>query len=421
MVMPHSALQTGQYSKWRTGAWRSTSGGKGFARILAVRFNYKRAWDLERLEPNTFFPMPASVVFAQRAGMNAKAEPLPQEVERWFDKAGAPSVRREAAAITDTSVRGESPYVGHARQGASIVPRRLFFVREVQSTAVIRAAPTVTVVPRLSSQDNPPYNKIDLTPLTRQAIEEAHLFDVHLGETIVPYATLPPLKALLPLKQSDVELPADGKGVGGIRVDALRERMQRRWRTINRLWEENKRQANSLSLLGRIDYHRELSAQLDWQQNHKGRPVRIVYTSAGEPTAALLDNEHDIVDYKLFWVVCKDTREAHYLLAIINSGTLAEDVNPYTAPNWAGKTRDLQKHLWKLPIPEFDSANSLHAAIADAGIAAAKGARSLLDRLRADRGDDLTSAYARKQIREWLAASDEGRAVEEVVRRLLRG
>ena len=85
------------------------------------------------------------------------------------------------------------------------------------------------------------------------------------------------------------------------------------------------------------------------------------------------------------------------------------------------KTRDLQKHLWKLPIPEFDPADSLHAAIADAGAAAAHGAGRLLNRLRADRGDDLTSTYARREIRKWLAASQEGRAVEDAVGLLLRG
>ena len=52
MVMPHSALQAGQYSKWRTGKWQARAGGES----LEADFSYKRAWDLERLEPNTFFP-----------------------------------------------------------------------------------------------------------------------------------------------------------------------------------------------------------------------------------------------------------------------------------------------------------------------------------------------------------------------------
>lgn len=85
MVMPHSALQAGQYSRWRTGTWQGKASGKGRnrtqGRVLSMDFSYKRAWDLERLEPNTFFPVPASVVFAQRSGEDGKARPLPSEVE----------------------------------------------------------------------------------------------------------------------------------------------------------------------------------------------------------------------------------------------------------------------------------------------------------------------------------------------------
>ena len=58
--MPHSALQAGQYSKWRTGRWPA---GKGPG--VRVDFTLAKAWDLERLEPNTFFPVPSSVVFAK--------------------------------------------------------------------------------------------------------------------------------------------------------------------------------------------------------------------------------------------------------------------------------------------------------------------------------------------------------------------
>ena len=33
----------------------------------------------------------------------------------------------------------------------------------------------------------------------RSTVETAHVFDVHLGETIAPYVTLPPLRAVLPI------------------------------------------------------------------------------------------------------------------------------------------------------------------------------------------------------------------------------
>ena len=80
--------------------------------------------------------------------------------------------------------------------------------------------------------------------------------------------------------------------------------------------------------------------------------------------------------------------------------------------------RDLQKHLWKLPIPEFDPDDSLHRDIAAAGEAAAVGvARELAD-LREQRSR-VTVTIARRELRRWLLASAEGQAVEAAVARLL--
>ena len=423
MVMPHSALQAGQYTKWRTGNWHSKPRGRGRNRAsdftLAVDFSFKSAWDLEGLEPNTFFPVPASVAFARRMGGadEALSMPLAGEVERWLGKPGQATNRTTRRAIVDTSIGGRSPYAGHSRQGASIVPRCLFFVSETENPAIVRAGGTVTVNPRRGSQDKRPWRSLDLSAITQQTVETQHFHDVYLGETVVPYATLDPLKALLPLKRADRELPVDADGMGGVRLGALEPRMRDRWRTVSSLWEEHKAAANKLNLLGRLDYHRELSAQLEWQQNSGDRPVRVVYGGWGTPTAALLHDDCAIVDYKLFWVACKDSREADYLLAVINSDALYEAAAPLMTKGQFG-ARDLQKHLWKLPIPEFDPDNAVHQAAADAGREAAAGAWEQLDRLRADR-DRVTVTIARRELRKWLRSSAQGQVVEDTVSKLL--
>ncbi len=422
MVLPHSALQSGQYAKWRTGAWESSARGRGRNRIagrtLSVNFGRKTAWDLEKLDPNTFFPVASCVVFADRVSENAEGTALAGSVEQWLGQAGSDDVRRVSSAITDTSVSGDSPYAGYTRQGATIVPRCLFFVEETENTAIVQAGQTVTVNPRRGAQDKAPWRDLDLTTITEQTIESSHLYDVHLGETVVPYATLKPLKALLPIKHGEYEIPTDSNGPGGVRLAGLERMMRGRWQTISRLWDESKARANRLNLLGRVDYHRELSEQLVWQKDSEGRPVKIVYTQNGVPTAALIADSA-IVDTKLYWVTCNDTQEANYLLAIINSDALAIAVNPLTTPNWAGKTRDLHKHLWKLPIPEFDAANSLHREIAESGAAAASGASARLADLRAQRGNRLTVTIARRELRAWLRESAEGAAVEGAVQELL--
>ena len=423
MVMPHSALQTGQYAKWRTGRWHPQGKGRGAPNfIMSVDFSHKAAWDLERLEPNDFFPIASCVVFARSTGKSGLATPLSGEVESWTGAPGEDAYRGTRTAITDTSVVGDSPYAGYSRQGASVVPRCLFFINETENTAIVQAGQTITVNPRRGSQDKKPWNSLDLTAITGQTIEARHVFDVHMGETVVPYATLDPLKAVLPFRKSDAEIPADAKGVGGIRLGSLERRMRERWRTVSNLWETNKAPVNKLDLLGRLDYHRELSSQLEWKLDNSARPVRVVYNRGGQPTAALLGDNSTIVDKTLYWITCKDTQEANYLLAIINSQVLYKAVTPLMSKGQFG-ARDLEKHLWKLPIPEYDGGNGnpLHAKIAEAGATAAAGASQQLERLRQERGSKLTVTIARRELRKWLRTSEEGAAVEAAVGELLGG
>ena len=241
---------------------------------------------------------------------------------------------------------------------------------------------------------------------------------------MVPYATLEPLKALLPLKRGDAELTVSDRTKGAIgRIDpkALGTRMRERWRTINEMWETNKARANRLDLLEQLDYMRKLTAQLEWQGDPGNRPVRIVYNQSGVPTAALVRDSDILVDYTLFWIPCRDQKEAHYLLAIINSDTLYEAVQPLMAKGQFG-ARHLQKQLWKLPIPAFDGSDALHREISEAGAAARKEAPKVVERLRrrlAKEDKEMTGAAARKEVRGWLKGSDEGQRVEGLVGRLL--
>ena len=338
MVMPHSTLQTGQHSKWRTGAWRSRLG----TRTLSVDFGYKKAWDLEQLQPNNFFPMPASVVFAENLGVMGQARGLKGEIESWIGRTGTNQVRRLSAQITDTSIGGSSPYAIYSRQGATLVPRCLLFVEESKNTAIIQARQTITTNPRRGSQDKRPWKTLDLSEIAEQTIETEHIFDVYLGETIVPYAILDPLKVALPFKRTSPKLTKDDEEIGGVRLGSLSRRMRGRWQKVSRIWDHNKGEKNKLSLWARLDYHGGLSTQLDWQQNSGTRPVRVVYTQAGQPTAAIVADASAIIDSRLYWMTCMNLEEAYYLLAVINSDTQYETVKHLMSRGQFG-ARDLHK------------------------------------------------------------------------------
>ena len=421
MVMPHSALQSGQYAKWRTGAWQSKPAGRGRRRTpertLTVNFRYKTAWDLEKLEPNTFFPIASCVVFAEHNSGSGDATPLTGNVERWLGPTGTVDVQRVNANIAESRSDSVSPYDAYARRGADVFPRCLFLVTETENATIIRAGQTLTVNPRRGAQDKAPWKNLDLAAITAQTIETPHVYDVYLGETVVPYATLEPLKAVLPVKRGDAELPTDDKGPGGIRLGGLERRMRERWQIISRLWEENKGAGSKLDLLGNLDYLHKLSSQLAWQQDNSNRPVRIVYSEAGQPTAAMISDDSAIVDTTCYLVDCRDIQEANYLLAIINSAALYEAVTPLMAKGQFG-ARHLHKHLWKLAIPEFDAGEPLHREVAWLGGIASEQAAARLAELRAQRGDRLTVTIARRELRGWLRESNVGQCIEIVVKEL---
>ena len=258
---------------------------------------------------------------------------------------------------------------------------------------------------------------MDLTAISELTIEAQHVLDVHLGETLVPYATLAPLQAVLPFKRSDFSLPADTEGEGGINLGALGQRMCDRWKTVIRLWEENKRPVNKRDLMRQLDYYSTISAQLKWQRNPSDRPVRVVYSGYGMPTAALLHDYYSIVDYELFGIACRDTMEVHYLMAIINSDVFYELETPLMSKGQFGAL-DLQKHLWHLPIPEFDAGNPLHVEVSVAGQVTAEGATEHLALLRR-KHDRVTVTIALREIGKWLREKAGGKAVEEAVGALL--
>ncbi len=414
MVMPHSALQAGQHTKWRTGEWKS----RGGARTLSVNFQVRKAWDLERLDPNTFFPNASCVVFAKRAGEDGKARALTGTVSQWVGATGSASVRRVDMEITDTSQGISSPYANQTRQGSTMVPRVLFFVNETPNPANVSVPNTITTSPRRGVYDKEPWKSLDLPALNGNTLENEHSFDTHLGETLVPYSTLDPLKVILPVKRGSATIEYDSSNVGGLAANSMERRMRNRWNEINQVWEDHKRSGNELNLIGQIDYYGKLTSQLAWQGDKGNRPVRVVYNQSGAPTAAILRDDETIVDYTLYWVGCRDISEAHYLAAIINSDQLYAAVQPLMPKGQYG-SRHLQKHLWRLPIPEFDASDADHVAVSEAGRDAAAGVERELGNLRQRYPQRLTVTIARREIRKWLRESAEGKRVEGVVGVLL--
>ena len=138
-------------------------------------------------------------------------------------------------------------------------------------------------------------------------------------------------------------------------------------------------------------------------QPAKEPPVRVVWGNAGRPTAAVVRDPKIILDTTLYYIEVESIAEAWYLAGIINSNACYVAVEPFMAKGQWGP-RQLNKQLWRLPIPEFDADNPLHAELAAAGATCARSVR----RLR-----------SRREVRAWMADAPQQQRVESLVSQLL--
>ena len=428
MVMPHSVLHTGQHLKWRSGNYKR-KGGRN-APSIGLNLRVHEPWDLDNVIPD-FFPMPASVVFAEYDGMGQGAALAPATVQVWRGdwQESYAGISRKSEALHHDDGKFKSPYAELSSNGATIYDRRLFFVETVPHTAMLPATNTTNVQPRLSSHDKMNYeghlNQME------GVVNNDHLFDVYLGECVAPYVTLGPLKAVLPVHRPTMTIPLshaacenDKHNSCHLDVAALHPSMQRRWNNADVMYRgAHKNQANK-DLYKNLNHLNKLTSQLDYLREviNGTAKVRVVYTGIGTPTATIITDDHAILDNALYQTVCGSDDEARFLMAVLNSSELATRAKPFCPTNWAKKIRDFHKHGWKLPIPRYDASDPLHVRISELGKAAEQECAAIIANsdIMSKPAGDAQSRAARHVLRhEWQPNSATAQAIEAAVAELL--
>ncbi|MDT0394228.1 N-6 DNA methylase [Streptomyces edwardsiae] len=396
-VVPNAVLDRPYFSGFREGRYEDPG--------EPVTVAFTGSWDLRRLRPH-FFPRGSGVVMGRRNGSDSPV-PLPRATERWTGSippglntwsAVSEHISRTPAEL---AIAGEglidSPYRSKFENGATIYPRKLFFVDTPEGEDSLGLGGGRTAVrssPVTMGQDG--YWK-QHAPL-EGVVETEFIQQVMLSECVLPYRLLPPRKAVLPLEGRTI---LHGEHPHMDRYPDLADW----WRGAEAAWEARP-QATAMTLVERLNFFKGLTNQLP------GTTLRVVYVKSGTyVSAALIESPDLIIETSLYWGTVHSREEGMYLCAILNTPALTELVRPLMS--YGKDERHVDKYVWELPIPLFDSQNPVHARLAELGSAEAERVAAMeLDESKA-------FTRLRPLVRKELSLSPHAMELDLIVSELL--
>ncbi|WP_433344206.1 N-6 DNA methylase [Micromonospora sp. CA-111912] len=394
-VVPNPVLDRPYWTGFRSGAFHDPS------EIIDVAFTH--SWDLRRLRPH-FFPRGSAVIFGHRT-THGNSKPLPRTTQRWTGTLPRGAARWEhvesaisragAELVYASEGLNDSPYRPRFANGATIYPRLLFFVERQEAGPLGLGAGRVKVRSDRSTSENPPWKAL---PDLDGVVESEFVRPIYLSECVLPYRTLPPRYAILPLQGTEI---LDGRHRDLDRYPDL----ARWWRHAEELWLQH-RSSDRLTLTGRLNYQNDLIGQLP------GTALRVVYGKSGmHVSAALIDAPNGIIEHSLYWATVTSRSEGLYLLAILNAPAITELVRPLLP--YAKDERHIDRYVWELPIPTYDNTNPRHLRLAEIG-------QSEMNRIAAlDLDTSKHFVALRKLVRQHLLDSPDADELDLLVRELL--
>jgi len=396
-VVPLAVLSRQQFEGFRSGRWPRPQG-------FPVAAAFRTPWDLHEVKP-TFFEVPCSVVLGDRVD-EMKADPIPDTVKNWSGRlpsavgsweAVAPHIKIESLALKSaTTSEPSSPYAERFAQGATLVPRMTCFVEELPAGPLGTARGEIRIRSRRSATEKKPWKDL---PAIEATVERPFVIPVHVGDTILPYRPLEPLRGLVPW---------DGKQLlhGGSEHISMYPGLQDWMTQAEKAWAKN-RSSDRLDLVERWDFQKGLSKQF-LSATGLCPGIRLVYTKSGMYlAAAVIDDPAVVIDHKLYWATCGTLNEARYLCAILNSEQITLKVRSFQARG-EHNPRDFDMYVWQLPIPMFDKGDARHKALA----ALAGKAEEFVAKLELP---DTRFEKQRRFVREQLAATEIGKEIEATV------
>lgn len=413
-VMPRSILNADQHSVLRARRYK-----------WSCRFKLDRYWDLLDVKP--VFRVPCIVLFATCTDdpeqFGSEQDPLP--VVEWTGKLFRSDIPWVTAKtqLDNTEKTGRLIYLGTRtawstgpgrtspnkasnykrafEQGATVVPRSLYFIQPDAIKLPVQKDRLYSIKtdPAQAADAKKPWTNISLTG---QA-DGRFVFLTALSRHVVPFALLQPSLSVLPI------LPGQ-HGMKPRTADELRNDGYREFALwiseAESIWRDRRaRKADRTSLQDWLDYQSKLT-----KQSFSSR-FMVLYNAPGTNMSSTFFDRRTldldlVVEHDLYWTAVATRQEGHYLAAILNSNITNDQIKPFQAGGLLGE-RHIEKKVLDLPIPKFDEKNNAHIRLAALGAAAHESVRKFTQ--TADFPTSLAAqrSAARRQVSSIIAAIDE--------------
>jgi type I restriction-modification system DNA methylase subunit len=418
-VMPRAVLNADQHQNLIRRDYKSDA-----------KFRLTGYWDLWDVSP--LFNVPACVLFAQRYPTPGNPKDklpvlewegtLPGRDVNWdtaksklksVEKTGRVIYLGTRAALSTapgaSAPSKPSKYQEVFKQGATIVPRSIYFVQidNLDGKRDLDNSYWAVTEPEQAKQAKKPYTDVKM----EGQVEGRFIYSTAVSRHLVPYSLVGTVKVVLPIEEKHGALHV----LTAAELTAKGYRKFGKWmQEAEHLWNtKRKDKADKQNLYERLDYQKELTRQ-DLKQrylvlyNHSGMNVAAAFFDRGTQDIPF------IVDVKLYWAAFNTREEADYVAAILNSETVNHAIKPFQSVGLLGE-RDIHKKLLELPIPTFNHEDPKHTKIAELGAKAREVA------VKAIKSGEfpIDSAIAKQRgfIRTHL--KDEMEEIDDLVAKLL--
>jgi methylase of polypeptide subunit release factors len=228
-------------------------------------------------------------------------------------------------------------------QGASIFPRGMFFViiENEEPKNRVRIKPNETI------QNKPPWN---FKPYDETVVERDYIYDLVKSTELVPFRLLSSNSVFLPIEKEDFQYHAD----------KIKPLAKQHFEKMKQLYKDNQKEGASITdLWEQINYQNKLS-----NPRQKGE-FKVLFPSAGGLIKSALIKGDIIVDSKFYYYSPDSLDEAYYLVGILNSKSITEDLKKRGATGHGGSLKNYHKKPLEYPFPKYDSENELHKEISE--------------------------------------------------------